>query len=338
MNSKASQKIFDIVRNGWPSHILLTAYKLGVFTQLNYKPLSASELAGVLQGNLRYMTALLDSLVQLKFIEVNNGIYNNTELGKSVAVASDSLCCYLGFHAGLESAWAQLPDIVKEGKPVTMPLHESDEERETLIYMLAMEALGKDAAVELASTLDIKENDAILDIGGGSGIYTKSILGRHPKSRVAILERPVVYKMLKEKLLPRWKTATLPEVIEGDYLKYDGKKKFDWVIMANTVHNEGLIGVKKLFQTALISLKFGGKIVILDYFSKKDDNINAPVGFKVLLSMITKSGEVYSIKKIMKLLSDMGFSEHLETHMRSYYDIIIAQKRISREQRNGKTI
>ena len=129
MRPDTNQKILDIIRVGWHSHILLTAHKLGIFNLLNQQSLSAKELADTQQCDALYITALLDSLVQLNFLKVSDDIYCNTELGNAVSASNSPLFGYLNFHSRLESSWAQLPDIVKCGRPILAPLHESNKEK-----------------------------------------------------------------------------------------------------------------------------------------------------------------------------------------------------------------
>jgi hypothetical protein len=156
VSQDANKRILDIVRAGWHSHILLAAHKLGVFNLLKQQSLSANKLADSLQCDVLYITALLNSLVQLNFLKVSDGLYCGMELGNAVSDSTSPLSGYLNFHSELESSWAQLSNVIKSGKPHIKPLHKSTEEKDILNYMLAMDDLGREASVHLSSTLYIK--------------------------------------------------------------------------------------------------------------------------------------------------------------------------------------
>src|SRR5262245_10378231 len=60
------------------SKTLLSAVELGVFTELARQPVAAGPLAARLGLHSRSAVDFLDSLVALKFLQRDNGVYSNT--------------------------------------------------------------------------------------------------------------------------------------------------------------------------------------------------------------------------------------------------------------------
>ena len=320
-------KIYEVVRQGWQSHILLTADRLRIFEHLNMASRSCQDIATTLRCDKRILSALLASLVRMGFLEYKGGVFGLTDLGRVVAQAGSSAHGYLDLHAALESHWSQLGDFVRTGKLPTRPANMAETENRVRFYLAAMDTLGGPVAHDVASRLAVQEGQSVLDLGGGAGTFTRSILASQAKARVVICERPVVCRLLRDEILPRWESTTVrPEVLAADYLKLDLQEKFDHVLLANVIHNEGMSEIRQLLRTAFSSLKDGGKLTILDYFCDEIGNTLAPIGFEVLVTLVSERGQIYTEEECRETLKQVGFKIALEKYRLSDYTLLISRK------------
>ena len=73
-------------------------------------------------------------------------------------------------------------------------------ERETTArhFSLALAGRAKNVAPVLAEKLPLEGMNCLLDVGGGTGIYSIALLRKHPQLRAIVLDGPEVLKVTQE--------------------------------------------------------------------------------------------------------------------------------------------
>jgi len=102
----------------------------------------------------------------------------------------------------------------------------------------------------------------VLDVGGGTGIYTSFLLDKYPGARVTLID--FSRQMLDE---AEKKYAGTPDidVICDDYLKHDyGSLKYDIIISALSVHHFDEAGKRAVYEKMYSLLDTGGEFLNAD--------------------------------------------------------------------------
>jgi len=322
---KSESDIFDTVRGLWTGHALLAAHELGVLALLWHGDYSTDQIAQRLSLDPRGTSVLLSTLRSLGIVDQAANSNTLTPIGTKAADPNGSLAGYLGFHTLLLRSWAELPECIRRGGSGDIEPNRTQSPELVMQYIKAMDALGQPVADELAAALDVKPGEKVLDLGGGSGVYARAILRRQPEAHVVLVDRPVVIQMLRKSLMAESGAVHNLQLVEGDYFTFDGKRQFDLVLLANVVHNESAEDNVRIVQTCAKVLRPGGHLAVLDYFMGAPTR-NSPVGFDLLLLLISNFGRLYSRNECQSWLRRCSLNM-IDSSQVGRYDLVRAQRR-----------
>ncbi|MGV3533551.1 MAG: methyltransferase [Chthoniobacteraceae bacterium] len=222
--------------------------------------------------------------------------------------------------------------VLKTGVPATWGSYDPQEwakamERPEFAaqFTAAMDCRGVFLGQVLAAKVDLSERKALLDIGGGSGIYACSFAARYPELRAAVFEKPPVDRIARE-AIARQGAAERVEVIAGDMFSDDLPTGYDAHLISNVLHDWNEANVQALIAKSHAALPSGGLLIIHDAHVNAEKNGPLPVAQYSVLLMHSTEGKCYSLGEMRTYLTDAGFEwlEHKPTAAdRSY---ILAQK------------
>ena len=185
------------------SAILMTACELKVFTYLSQGPMSAEALAHHCQVPVRGLQRLLNACVVLDLLEKEDESYHNTPIAETFLVQGKS--GYMGnfIQAGAEQyeAWGHLVQAIQQDRPVhphsaeALPSLPADRIRG---YVARLYELGKHNAVAIADRVDLGDVQQMLDVAGGSGIYSITFAQRQPSLRSVVFDLPPIIPFAQE--------------------------------------------------------------------------------------------------------------------------------------------
>ena len=141
-------------------------------------------------------------------------------------------------------------------------------------YLLYSPAFVRTLTKKMIQMLDIKEDDVFVDLGGGTGMYTKDILDQVPLKKPAILVDPFA------EMLSQAESHYKIECKQYDGLAFSALEgKYDKVLMKEAVHH--IEDKDLLFQNLFERLSPGGQLLLahvppeLDYplFKKALDKV-----------------------------------------------------------------
>jgi ubiquinone/menaquinone biosynthesis C-methylase UbiE len=322
---RTTQDVLDSIRGVWSGHALLTAQELGVLALLASGDLGAAGIADRLSLDLRGTRALMQTLEDLGIVETKGDAYALTPIGSEAADPDGSLSGYLGFHSCLRKSWANLPDRLLGATQRDVEPNRSDSREVVMLYIKAMEALGRSVSADFAAALDVKPGEKVLDLGGGSSVHARAIAVQQPRSEVTLVDRPVVIRLLQGRALPNTRLPRNLHTVAGDYLTFDGDGRFDLAVLANVVHNEGPEENARIMRNCLRALKPGGRLALLDYLPDVTAEFTGPTGFGLLIYLITRKGTLYTKTDILTKLSEAGFVDPNESAL-GHYSLVIARK------------
>nr|MBX2860285.1 class I SAM-dependent methyltransferase [Vampirovibrio sp.] len=187
-----------------------------------------------------------------------------------------------------------------------------------------------ETAKALAELLDIggKEQGLnILDVAGGSAVWSIAMLERDAGSRATLLDYPMVIHV-GESYVEKHGLQDRYEYYPGDLEELElPQNQYDMAILANICHAIGPHTTQNLFDKVFQTLKPGGKAVIIDFVP--DDERSKPgwpLIFGVNMLISTQEGDVYTDAQYRQWLGEKGF-QSIKTHsLDSEVTVLVAEK------------
>jgi SAM-dependent methyltransferase len=309
-----SERILQLIAGYWTTGIVGTAAHYSVFTHLDDGPATAGELAARSGISLRGAQTLLDGLVSVGLVDVHEGRYRNSEEAAAYLVEGRPTCLSdfarlkMGHMAGL----AVLPDVVRAGGPLEEPVVEVADHpvwdrlvqalvaQAVPVARIAADALGVAGAGEIS----------ILDIGGGSGIYSAIWLELNPAARSTQLDWPQINEIARRRLAERG-VADRVSFTDGDFHTTDfGSDAYDIAVYSNIAHQEGPQDNVAVFTKLRKALKPGGTLLISDYVVDDDrSGPPFPLTFAAEMLLHSRHGSTWSRADYRAWLTAAGFQD-----------------------------
>ncbi|KRQ17032.1 methyltransferase [Bradyrhizobium manausense] len=178
-----------------------------------------------------------------------------------------------------------------------------------------MEERGRIFAPHLAELLDCTNDTCVLDVGGGSGVYSAHLLLRYSSLSATILERPPVDHLARTCLTDRNLYPRRANVIAGDMFIDPLPRNASLHLYSHVLHNWGPEKVHLLLSKSFDSIACDGRIAI--YGCHPDDRGGRPspaaeAEYSVLLTT-GYEGCCYSFEDMRVMLERTGFQE-IEFH------------------------
>jgi precorrin-6B methylase 2 len=222
-------------------------------------------------------------------------------------------------------SWGKLTEIVKNGKEKSAfePLQGDDRIQ---AFINAMHMTGRMMANQVVAKLDLKDHKKLIDVGGGSGVYTIAFLSADPDMRATIFDVPPVIEIAREKL----KEENLQDRVtfaKGDYHKDALPEEHDLAFLSAIIHANSSDENRALYQKVHQALVPDGKIVIRDYMMN-DDHTTPPGGALFAINMLanTPGGGTYSFAETKVALEDTGFEDVTFLHHGDMDSLVVAKK------------
>jgi SAM-dependent methyltransferase len=276
----------------WATGILGAAASHSLFTHLEAGADTADKLAAQAGISERGAQTLLDGLVGLGLIELRDGSYHNTAEAAIFLVEGQPTC--LSNLAKLKLAQmgslVALPEVVRTGGPVTDATVEVADNPHWKKVVTAIAAQSVPVAMIAADMLRLANAGeiSILDLGGGSGIYSAIWLGLNPAARATQLDWGPI-NAIARRLMAERGVADRFTCIDGDLHTTDfGASAFDIVVYSHVAHQEGPEDNVAIFAKVRGALKPGGTLVICDYIVD-DDRSGPPFALIFASEMLLKS-------------------------------------------------
>jgi SAM-dependent methyltransferase len=146
----------------------------------------------------------------------------------------------------------------------------------------------------------------LFDIGGGSGIYTATLLAAHDALTATILEQTPVDAIAREEIAKHG-LSHRADVLTGDMFADPWPDDADVILMSNLLHDWDFPEVRTLLAKAAATLKPGGLLVIHEVFIDNDKAGPLPAAEYSALLMCITQGKCYSPGEYGAILSELGF-------------------------------
>src|SRR5437588_156651 len=292
---------------------------LHLFEWLAEHPSNEGQICAALELSPRPARVLLMLLTALDLVNCDDhGIYTVTLLARE--------------HLLPESPWSLLPcfdalkdrppcvsmlRVLRTGQPMGAPEEDQggppawaegmSEEAFAEFFLHALDSRNAYLADAVAAQLDLRGHRRLLDVGGGSGIYSCALARRNSDLHATVLEKHPVDAVARRAIERRGLSEQV-SVVSGDMLGISLPQGYDVHLYSNVIHDWEEAEVRRLFNASFGALGPNGRIVIHDALLDDDkQNLLAVAQYSVLLMSFT-AGRCYSVAEIRALLQEAGFT------------------------------
>jgi ubiquinone/menaquinone biosynthesis C-methylase UbiE len=315
--------LFELFRGSYATELLTAAVcHFDVFRRLNEKWQTREQLATVLKISDRAAHVLVTALRAMGLVAVDT----EQRLGVSplalthlILGSTYDISGYIGLAAdspGVREMTARLrssrpvgsdePEkgtafVMREGTASAM---DRDDEARRLTLSLAGRA--RNVAPALADRMDLSAATTLLDVAGGSGLYSIALLRKYPTLKAIVFDRGPVLKVAQE-FAEKYGVADRLECVAGDMFQ-DPWPDCDAILLSNVLHDWDVPECRQLLERGAATLKKDGRLFIHDVLL--NDALDGPLPialYSAALFTLTE-GRAYSRSEYEAWLKEVGFS------------------------------
>ena len=278
------------------------AHRLGLFDAVSEKPDTAEGLAGRMGFDLRATVALLDALVEMKYLRKSGARYSVTPAARRRLVDRDGREYegdFWSFLMYLVNPWRTLPHVMRHGAPDKGSY--AGFSMDDFIRGMDSPWKKKIAPEVVRLCLELRPGaKSVADIGGAPGTIARGFARR----RISTL----IYDLKESNDVMRDELSAVANlrVEDGDATKSLPPGPFDIVFLGNLCHGQSPEDNARILRMSHERLSEGGMVAVFDNL-KGEDRRSATLA----LHMITQSprGNVYTRAEYLGWLREAGFKK-----------------------------
>jgi hypothetical protein len=314
--------IFDHFRGHYGSELLTAAVAhFRVFEHLSKGPRAFDALRADLGLDARPAIVLLTALRAMGLLVTDaSGRLELSALGREFLVGPPfDISGYIGLNAdspgvlnmverlrsnqpaGMKPEEAGAAFIFREGVASAM-----EKEVEARRLTLALAGRARNVAPVLAERLMLTEARLLLDIGGGTGLFSIACLRKNPQLRAIVWDRPEVLKVAAEMAAANGVTDRL-ECRPGDMFA-DTVPQADVMLLSNVLHDWDVPACQELIGRCAKALPAGGRLLIHDVFLNDELDGPLPIALYSAALFCMTEGRAYSAAEYRAWLTEAGLT------------------------------
>lgn len=290
------------------SRILLTALDLNLFTEMGTRSWRIPTLAKRLGISTRGLDILCRNLASVGLLDKRGELYKAGRLGQRMLNANspDYRGGYLDLMRRQWEDWAHLTESVRTGRPVDGP--EPDEKAYRRSFSWAMHHRSLDIARKVASQLNFRGAESLLDVGGGPGTYALAFLAKNPQLHATVCDRPPALQVAQE-IAASVKHGKRLSYLPLDFMEQPIPGTYDVIWVANVIHIYSPEENRTLFRKLARALAPGGRLLVQDAFLLDREGLKPyeTTIFATTMLLFTERGNTYRLQDTQQWLRTVGF-------------------------------
>lgn len=334
--------IFEIFRGNYSTEVLTAASAhFKVFDHLAKEKLTFDQLRTRLGLAERPAKVLITALRSFGLLAADaSGRLHLTEIAREhlITNAAFDVSDYIGLAADSPGVLAMVerlrsnqPAGGKKDRPGAAFIYregiESAMENESAARHLTLALAGraKNVAPYLSEVVPLGDAKVLLDVGGGTGIYSIACLRKYPKLRAIVWDRPEVLKVAAE-MVKDHGLADRVQLEPGDMFAGPVPANCDVMLLSNILHDWDVPQCRALLQRCAAALPRSGRLLIHDVFL--NDALDGPMPialYSAALFCLTE-GRAYSSAEYRAWLSEAGLTPGAMTPTLIHCGVLSATK------------
>ncbi|MFQ5874501.1 MAG: methyltransferase, partial [Dehalococcoidia bacterium] len=280
----------------------------------------------------RYIQAFLDSCTVLGLLQKNGDKYRNSPLGSRFLVKGKKE--YVGDHAlhhtNTWAAWGRLDEVLKAGKPLR-PYETGYVDVSTYWtdYMIGQHNRATSGqAHHLVESVDLRNRDRLLDLGGGAASYSIALCNANPQLKAVVVDQKeplgIARPLVEEEGLQDRIT-----LLEGNFFETDLGNRYDVALISGVVLITPEDDCRRLLALTYEALAPGGMVIVQDYM-RVDHNpergrLDTLEDMYVLVAFDSGAGDREG-EEVASWLRDAGFRDPRMIPLPTQLALITADK------------
>jgi hypothetical protein len=310
--------IFELFRGSYGSELLTAAVAhFDLFGRLDRQPMTFDDLRSALELDQRPAVVLITALRAMGMIRQQDNVLSLTDLAKEHLVPEGDFD--VGDYVSLA---AQSPgvlgmvELLKSNRPLSGAdgaafifrdgIKSAMEAEQSARHLtLALAGRAKNVAPALADAVDVSQSRLLLDVGGGTGIYSFALLQQNPQLKAIIFDRPEVLKVAEE-MGDRYGVLNRTELVSGDMFSDPPPSGADLILLSNVLHDWDIPECRQLISRCAEAIPAAGRLLIHDVFL--NDSLDGPLPialYSASLFSLTE-GRAYSAGEYRAWLESAG--------------------------------
>ncbi len=323
MKPQTTDDVFDLMDSYVTAAALGTAMELGLFWHLDKQPMDAHDVAEQLQIPFRRCLYWLQLIKSTGLIDLGEGGYAPSSVARTAILDTYSRESWTFLARESRERFLTVKDLTKnirvpgstwDTQGLTPPNYvlqmlENPGRAEQFTRMLS--ELHQSLAEEIAKTLDLRDAERLMDLGGGSGVVSLALLRQNPKLTSLIVDIPNVCAAGREIVKENGMEERIT-YLDANFLHDELPSGFDAILQCDVgEHDQAYL--RKLWSI----LEPGGRLAIVDQFESEEGVV--PQQYKYWAFLGSMSNPDYSVGTLAKLiagLKEAGFRSLSERPLR----------------------
>lgn len=286
---------------------LLTACELDLFSALGDGPRSAREVAAARGTDPRATDRLLNVLVALDLVEkADDRFANGTFAARYLVRGRPEFMAGVMHTVHMWTRWSTLTEAVRRGTAVDAGRDPGDDWRDA--FMAAMHWRGGPQAEELAATLALDGVSRVLDVAGGTGVFSMAFARKRSDLRAVVFDLPAIVPITRRYVAEAGLSDRVTAVA-GDVTAGDLPRGFDLVLLSAILHSFPPDENRRLLGKAVRALTPGGRVVVSEFLVNEDrSGPLQPALFALNMLVGTPAGDTYTESEIRGWMDEAGLT------------------------------
>lgn len=333
--------IFELFRGSYGTELLTAAVAhFDVFGRLARQPRTLAELQADLNLAERPAIVLTTALRAMQLVEKDStGHFRLTAIAAEHLVRGEEfdVGSYLSLAAttpgvvemverlrtnrpaGLSGDEAGAAFIYRDGMKSAMEQAQLAEH-----FTLALSGRAKNVAPVLAEKIPLDGAKKLLDVGGGTGIYSIAFLRANPELQAIVFDRPEVLKTAA-RFAAEYGVADRAQLMAGDMFA-DPLPKADVILLSNILHDWDVTECQTLVARCAAALNPGGRLIIHDVLLNDELDGPLPIALYSAALFTFTEGRAYSAMEFSHWLAKAGLQAQPSISTLVHCYAIVGQK------------
>lgn len=303
------------------SKALFVGNELELFSHLSKKPATVETLARELNLHPRPLGRLLNALVACGLLAKRGEKFSNTDSADVFLVRGkpEYFGDYLRIVNDVSETWGRYEKVIRENR--SLPLFQKDYPQASdtarvldgrqhqLVHrvMLAQEAFSYRQAELLPAVYQFSPHRFLLDIGGGTGIFSIMAVQAQPHLRAIVVDMPPVCAVARERI-EHYKVAEKIRVKEGNVLTDELPGGADVALISTVLDGYDEPECRALLKKVFSVLTPGGVLIVNEMMLNEERTGPLfPALFSLELMVERNTGDARTVGEIRQWMKDAGF-------------------------------